>query len=121
MGCVSIRDRQVFDRLPLVAERYLNSRGRKDLEIWNFHRRVQTMTAGKTLRIQAPGQFLLRWSIDGGNTFQESAAIESGLGIGFVDIKTIPGQTTPIQFSLKPGSAEPQDSATYEVKLQAKN
>jgi glucoamylase len=112
----SIRDQQVFDRLPLVAERYLGNRGRKDLEIWKFHRRVAAMAAGKTLRIQAPGQFLLRWSIDGGTTLNESAAIDSGLGIGFVDIETRPGQAAPVQFSFKRSNSDQQDSAIYEVK-----
>ena len=41
----SAADGQVFDRIPIVAERYLNSRGRKDLEIWKPMRRVRAMAA----------------------------------------------------------------------------
>jgi glucoamylase len=113
----SIRDQKVFDQLPLVAERYLGNRGRKDLEIWKFHRRVGTMAAGKTLRVQAPGQFLLRWSLDGGATANESTAIESGLGINFVDIKTRADQTVPVQFSFCWSDSGQQDSSSHEVRM----
>jgi glucoamylase len=112
----SIRDREVFDQLPLVAKRYLNSRGRKDLEIWKFHRRVPTVAAGKTLRIQAPGPFLVRWSTNGGQT-QESAAIASGLGIGFVDIETHSDQAAPIQFSFSWSDSGQSDSSIYEIRV----
>ncbi len=115
----SIRDQKVFDQLPLVADRYLGNRGRKDLEVWKFHRRVQAMAPGKMLRIQAPGQFVVRWSLDGGQTVKESTAIESGLGIGYVDVKTSSGQTAPLQFSFCWGDSTQQDGTTHEVKMKA--
>jgi glucoamylase len=36
----SIRDSPVFDRT-IVAERYLNKRGRTDLEVWKLTHRTQ--------------------------------------------------------------------------------
>jgi glucoamylase len=113
----SIRDKKVFDQLPLVAERYHNDRGRKDLEVWKFNRRVRTIAAGKTLRIQSPGQFLLRWSTDGGQTTQESAAVASGLGISFVDVETRAGQADTLRFSFPWSEEGPFDSAAHEVRV----
>ena len=37
----SMADGQAFDRIPIVAERYLNKRGRKDLEVWKLARRLR--------------------------------------------------------------------------------
>jgi len=42
----SAADGQVFDRIGIVAERYLGKRGRADLEIWKPMRRVRTTSAG---------------------------------------------------------------------------
>jgi glucoamylase len=95
----STADGQVFDRIPVVAERYLNQRGRKDLEVWKPMRRVRKIPAGSVLRVMAPGSFLLRWSADGGGTSGETASTDSGLGLGFVDIQTQAGQTAPVQFA----------------------
>jgi glucoamylase len=113
----SIRDKKVFDQIPLVAERYLNNRGRKDLEVWKSHRRVRTIAAGKTLRIQSPGQFLLRWSSDGGQPKEESTAVASGLGIGFVDIETRADQTAPVRFNFAWSDSGQADSSTYEIRI----
>ena len=115
----SIGDQKVFDQLPPVAERYLGNRGRKDLEIWKFHRRVGVMAAGKTLRVQVPGPFVLRWSLDGGATVSEATAIESGLGISFVDIKTPADQAVPVQFSFYWSDSGQQDSSSHEVRMRA--
>ena len=77
------------------------------------------MAPGKTLRIQAPGPFVLRWSLDGGATVKESTAIESGLGITYVDIPTSTDQTAPVQFSFYWSDSGQQDSSSHEVKIRA--
>jgi glucoamylase len=117
----SLRDKKVFDQIPLVAERYLNNRGRKDLEVWKSHRRVRTIAAGKTLRIQSPGQFLLRWSSDGGQPKEESTAVASGLGISFVDIETRADQTAPVRFSFAWSDSGQPDSSIYEIGIDTEN
>jgi len=113
----SLTDGEIFDRVPPVAERYLQNRGRKDLEIWRCNRRIPAIAAGKTLRIQAPGQFRVRWSMDGDLTSQESACTPSGLGPGFVDIATQLGQTAPIQFRFSWKELGKQDVSVYEVRV----
>jgi glucoamylase len=113
----SIRDKKVFDQIPLVAERYLNDRGRKDLEVWKSDRRVRMIAAGKTLRVQSPGQFLLRWSIDGGQPKEESTAVASGLGIGFVDIETRVDQTAPVRFNFVWSDSGQADFTIYEIRI----
>ncbi|HEY6350942.1 MAG TPA: glycoside hydrolase family 15 protein [Candidatus Angelobacter sp.] len=94
----SVRDRRVFDLIAPVAERYLENKGRKDLEIWKSTRRMREIATGKVLRVQAAGDFRLRWTIDGGES-QESTSVASGLDIGFVDIPTPPGQSGEVRFT----------------------
>ena len=113
----SVRDRRVFDLVTPVAERYLEDRGRKDLEVWKLKRQVREIAAGKVLRVQVPGDFRLRWSINGGQDSQESASTASGLGAGFVDIATKPGQSAPVQFTFVETEVKEFLGKGFEVKV----
>jgi len=113
----SVRDRRVFDLVTPVAERYLEDRGRKDLEVWKLKRQVREIAAGKVLRVQVPGDFRLRWSINGGQDSQESASTASGLGAGFVDIATKRGQSAPVQFTFLETEVKEFLGKGFEVKV----
>lgn len=95
----SVRDGVVFDRIPEVAERYLKGKGRKDLEVWKFNRRVRLMTAGETLRVQAPAPFLLHWTLDEWKTVIDTEASTTAVGIHYVDIPIPKRQKTPARFT----------------------
>jgi len=114
----SARDRRVFDLIAPVAERYLENKGRKDLEVWKSTRRVREIAAGKVLRIQVAGHFRLRWSINGGQS-QESASTASGLDLGFFDIPTTPGQSDSVQFTFVETEVAEFLEKTFEVKTKA--
>ncbi len=96
----SAADGAVWDRLPPVADRYLGAR--RDvhaLEVWKPNRRVRAVAAGTTLRVQVPGTFTLRWSDDDWATAHDTAATDTGLGIGYVDLPTRTGQRAPLRFT----------------------
>ena len=112
----SVAEGQVFDRIPPVADRYLNKKGRSDLEIWKSSRRVRQIAAGKVLRVQALGDFRLQWAIDGANP-RESASMSSGLGLSYVDIPTSAGQAA-VQFTFLEG-AEDLQNTMHQVKISA--
>jgi len=112
----SVSERRVFDQIPVVAERFLQQRGRRDLEVWKFTRRVRNVRAGDVLRVLAPGPFHLRWSTTGDGNFQDTASTDSGLGLGFVDIKTGPAQTAPVRFMFLDSTSFPQDTI-HEVAI----
>jgi len=113
----SMRDGQIFDRIPLVAERYLNQRGRKDLEMWKLTRQVSSIIAGATLRVVIPGDFRLRWSGADGQS-NETDSMPSGMGLSYVDLKTQPGESAPLRFTFSGSSTAPQDTL-FEVQLTA--
>jgi len=112
----SVRDNKVFDLLPPVAERYLENKGRKDLEVWKSMRRVAEIAAGKVLRIVLAGDFRVRWSMDGGQCNQESASTHSGIGLSYVDIATRPGPSGVVRFTFVEAGEEFRNK-TFEVKV----
>ena len=115
----SVADGQVFDRIPIVAERYLTDRGRKDLEIWKPMRRVRAMAPGGVLRIQMPAAFRLRWTIDEWQTFRDSSSISVGLGAHFTDIHVSGQQRAPVRFTFFWPEAQRWEGRNYEVEVLA--
>jgi glucoamylase len=114
----SIRDGQVFDRIPIVAERYLNRRGRTDLEVWKPTHRVRTMVAGEVLRIQAQAAFLLHWTSNEWEISQDSVSIATGLGTHFADIRVSSQQKAPLRFTFFWTEAQRWEGRDYEVEVQ---
>lgn len=95
----SLSEGVAFDRIPVVADRYLTQRARRDLEIWKPTRQVRAVKRGETLRVQAPAAFRLRWTQDEWNTSADGMALDSGLGIHFVDLAPSRENTAPIRFT----------------------
>jgi glucoamylase len=114
----SVADGQVFDLIPIVADRYLHGRGAKSLEIWKPIRQVADASAGSVLRIQAPGSFRLHWSQDEWQTFQDTDSKSSDLGINYVDIAISPAQRAPVRFTFFWTAEERWEGRDYEVKVR---
>jgi glucoamylase len=117
----SVADGQVFDLIPIVAERYLKGRGRKDLEVWKPVRQVKEVTAGQVLRIQAPDSFRLHWSDDGWATASDTPSTSTGIGIEFVDIAIYPNQTAPVHFTFCWKESNRWEGRNHEVSIQRKD
>ncbi|MGH9632944.1 MAG: glycoside hydrolase family 15 protein [Bryobacteraceae bacterium] len=114
----SARDGKVFDRIAIVAERYLNNRGREDLEVWKPTRRPRTVSAGEVLRIQAEASFRLRWTSDEWQTFTDSASIASGLGAHFFDIPVAGQQSAPLRFTFFWTETHRWEGRNYKVEVR---
>jgi glucoamylase len=114
----SVADGQIFDLIPIVADRYRGQLGRKDLEIWKPIRQVRQMAAGQTLRVQAPAPFLLHWTTDGWQSWKDSRANASGLGIFFVDIPVAKEQKAPVRFTFHWEQEKRWEGRDYEVKVR---
>jgi glucoamylase len=96
----SARDGQVFDRIPEVAARYLeNPRTPSTLEIWGFSYPLETMAAGKTLRVLADAPFRLRWSSDEWRTIHDTDSTHTALDISYVDVPTTQTQQGTLRFT----------------------
>jgi|GEM_PF-1025488 len=96
----SVHDGSPFDRIPAVADRYLKGRARKDLEIWKFNRRVQTVTAGRTLRVQVPVPFFLHWTLNKWENVKDTEAVSTpAVWIHYVDIHIPRRHRAPVRFT----------------------
>jgi glucoamylase len=116
----SVTDGQVFDLIPIVAERYLNGRGRKDLEVWKAVRQVKEVVAGQVLRIQAPEPFRLHWTDDGWATASDTSSTSTGIGIEFVDIAINDDQIGPVEFTFLWTSPDRWEGRNFEVRIKPK-
>jgi glucoamylase len=112
----SLNDGRTFDLIPIVADRYLNRRGRQDLEVWKSSRRVRSVSAGSTLRIIANGHFRLRWTT-GDNQQLEAESTASGLGLSYLDLATTPGDKAPLKFSFVGADPAIPNDTSFEVEL----
>ena len=116
----SVVDGRVFDLIPVVAERYLKKRGRKDLEVWKPARQVREVAAGQVLRIQAPESFRLHWTNDGWASASDTPSTSTGIGIEFVDIAIHGHQSAPVQFTFFWTGRNRWEGHNYEVRIKQK-
>jgi glucoamylase len=115
----SVKDGQVFDFVPEVAEHFRNGGRRKKLEIWKPNRRVRSVRAGWTLRIQAPAEFRLHWSSDEWRTANDLDSVSVALASYFVDIPILPEQRAPIQFTFFWAKHEQWEGVNYDVAIES--
>jgi glucoamylase len=94
----SVTDGSVFDRIHVVADRYLAGNGRKDLEIWKFKRQLRAASSGTTLRIQDGHPFRLHWSTDEWKNTTDTDSSTTPLGIHYVDL-VLPKKSEALQFT----------------------
>ncbi len=95
----SKRDGQVFDRLPIVASRYLTDAERRPIQVWKLNRQVQTMPVDCALRIQVPSEFRLIWK-EGSDAEHVMESTNTALGISYADVPA-PGHSGEIGFRLE--------------------
>jgi glucoamylase len=84
----SIRDGRVFDMPAATSGRYLAEKHESPLAVWRFKNKVQTLPAGKTLRVELTASASVRWSTDGWKTFRDTASENRGLGMWVADLPT---------------------------------
>jgi len=95
----SVKEGQVFDLIPAVADRYLKRRNCRPLEIWKINRQPRSIAAGMTLRLQAAAGFVLHWTNDEWREVHDSPSTATGLNIEFVDIDVPKEQRAPLHFT----------------------
>jgi glucoamylase len=98
----SVRDGQVFDLIPAVADRYLKrKRSASAHEVWKANRQVRQIPAGRKLRILAKSQFNLRWSTDGWLTPNETQSTVTPMDIHYADIPAQRRKPSEIVFTFQ--------------------
>ncbi|QNI37746.1 glycoside hydrolase family 15 protein [Edaphobacter albus] len=99
----SLADGEVFDRIPIVAERYAVAPGERNfknhLEIYSAGRPVRKIRAGSTLRIVDMGHFRAVYTTDDWSTVKEVVSTLVSASGAYVDIATDAKQAGKIIFT----------------------
>jgi glucoamylase len=96
----SRRDGKVFNLIPEVAERYLQTRQHcRRLKVWSFRYPAAVVRPGHALRLLADKPFRLHWSPDGWGTVHDTIAQPTRLRFYFVDILVPEGAREPLRFT----------------------
>ncbi|NNN06611.1 MAG: glucan 1,4-alpha-glucosidase [Elusimicrobia bacterium] len=114
----SAHDNAVFDLIAAVADRYLASKGRKDLEIWKFQRQVRAVAAGTTLRIQDARPFRLHWALDEWRSPRDTPSLGTTLGIQYVDIAVPKGLQAPLRFTFYWPESNKWGGEDFQVEIK---
>ncbi len=113
----SAADGQPFDYLPQVAARYGNGNHRSHVEFWKPNRHAPQVATGNTLRVQAPAEFVLRWTANEWKTVHDTQAHTTPLGISYVDIPIARGQRAPVRFTFRWTLGERWEGRDYTVTV----
>ncbi|HYK38129.1 glycoside hydrolase family 15 protein [Alloacidobacterium sp.] len=96
----SVTDGKVFDRIPVVEDRYAKGTPKSGIELFKLRRKINRIQPGKTLRITAQGRFKVVWTMDGWETRNITESSTVGYAGSFADISTSPEQTGAVSFNL---------------------
>jgi glucoamylase len=113
----SVTDGKVFDRISVVEERYCREKRPAAIEVFRLNRQVQSMVAGKKLRVLADDHFCLVWSSDEWQTTHRTESRTVGYAGYFADIETEPATEGRVLFTL--AWPDHWEGRNFEVQLDA--
>ena len=117
----SATDGAVFDRIPIVEERYAKkNHPPSGIEVFKVLRRqIRNMTAGKALRITSASRFRVTWTADNWQTTQVLDSMQVGYAGSYADLPTAAGQTGALEFTLFWPEENRWEGRNFEVALEA--
>jgi glucoamylase len=116
----SVTDGKVFDRIPIVAERYAeNGKRESQIEVFKLRRKINSIPVGKTLRITAHDRFKVLWTANGWKTNQTMESSTVGFAGSFADIPTTPEQTGAVSFTLFWIEENRWEGRNFDVEIEA--
>lgn len=116
----SIEEGAVFDRVPVVARRYAERRGRagRPRELWTFLFQPRAVRADAVLRIQADVPFRLHVSSDGWRTVRDVDATATPLGLHYVDLTELPAAGGTVTFTFFWPGADRWEGRDFSVRTR---
>ncbi len=91
----SLREGKIFDQPPQTVQRYLIQKPERQIFGWRFNNKCRTVPRNKKLRLVLLSPAIVRWTLDGWQSFEDTSTRDTGLGIHTLDLPTA---------SLPPGS-----------------
>ncbi len=118
----SLRDGAVFDTPPQGVKRYIQDKTVSPLRTWRFNNKLRTVPSGKLLRVELPARAVIRWSIDGWATSNDSNTAENAFGIHLADLPmaSAPAGTT-LAFTFHWLDAGCWENVDFSVDIEDQN
>ncbi len=117
--CASIGAKKVFDMPPQTQSRYITQDTKSDFQLWRFRNKLQTLHAGKTLRIQADANATVHWTDDDWKTEHSTTAKDKGLNIFVADIQPKELNSGKIDFTFYWDDAGTWENKNYSVEIKS--
>lgn len=116
----SVEEGAVFDRIPLVWERYAGRKGGppKRREVWKFNYQPTHVRADGRLRIQAEAPFRLHISADGWASVRDIDSTPTALRLFFVDLEPLPAAGGAIDFTFYWPGADRWEGRDFRVETR---
>jgi glucoamylase len=84
----SLHDGKVFDMPLKPIQRYQEQEVISPFIAWRFNNKISRIQVGKILRVETLKSAVIHWSIDGWESYQDTKALDSGLGVFYADLQT---------------------------------
>jgi glucoamylase len=84
----SLHDGKIFDQPPQTVQRYQIDKPIRQIFGWRFNNKARSIPRNKKLRIVLLNPALVRWSIDGWKSSQDTNTRDTGLGTYILDLPT---------------------------------
>jgi glucoamylase len=120
----SAHDGQVFDRIEPVYQRYCTTDGprpHRSLEVFTFHRPIQRIEAGWTLRITDERHFELTWSADNWGAVNKEICSSAGSAGYWVDIPAPATRDGRISWTLRWTDSDQWLGYNIDVQIVSSN
>ncbi len=114
----SVHDREIFDLVPAVAERYQSASRPPPIEVWSFRRRARSVRPGWMLCVQARTAFALHWTAGEWEDAADTPSTGTAVGVHFVDIPVARDQRVPIRFTFYWPGADRWEGRDFEVGIE---
>jgi len=116
----SLEDGVVFDRISTVEARYGAGPVESKIEVFKLRRQIQSIPAGKVLRIIAGAPFAVRYSLDGWATVDQVSSQSFGYSGSSCDLPTSMGekQGSALSFTILWTDENRWEGRNFDVKIE---
>jgi glucoamylase len=114
----SVTDGNVFDCISTVAQRYKGGKRPPPVEVFRLNRQLQSIVAGRKLRVLAEEHFTVVWTVDDWHTVRTKESATVGYAGHFADLETEPGKAGKVIFTLRWRMNDHWEGRNFEVLLE---
>jgi len=114
----SLKEGKVFDMPPQTVERYINQENQSPYSIWRFNHKSQSISLGKTLRLEVLAPARVHWTADHWKTVHDQETVDTQLGVHVADLPTSELSTgNSIQFTFYWPEVNHWEGSDYEIQV----